>query len=137
MLWTAMRVMRSGKSPRREAVCALLGTRGQPVRSRRGSVRNELILAGNTLPGWQRDLLALTCQGKTASGGQPLAAGFVLQACELQCLPQSTGHVLQQISSEEAQKEMFCTLKITGGTGKKQQPCIERGNCFQVIKTCC
>ncbi|XP_017584358.1 small membrane A-kinase anchor protein isoform X4 [Corvus cornix cornix] len=104
MLWTAMRVMRSGKSPRREAVCALLGTRGQPVRSRRGSVvRNELILAGNTLPGWQRDLLALTCQ----------------------------------ISSEEAQKEMFCTLKITGGTGKKQQPCIERGNCFQVIKTCC
>ncbi|XP_039584667.1 small membrane A-kinase anchor protein isoform X3 [Passer montanus] len=27
--------------PRREAVCALLGTRGQPVRSRRGSVSGE------------------------------------------------------------------------------------------------
>ncbi|XP_015489672.1 small membrane A-kinase anchor protein isoform X1 [Parus major] len=96
--------MRSGKSPRREAVSAVLGTRGRPVRSRRGSVvRNELTLAGNTLPGWQRDCLALVCP----------------------------------ISSEEAQKEMFCSLKITGATGKKQRHCIEQGNHFQVIKTCC
>ncbi|KAL2302543.1 hypothetical protein Nmel_009972, partial [Mimus melanotis] len=82
------------------------------------------------------DSLALFCVGKTAGGGQPLAAGFVLQACELHCLSPSSGHVLQQISSE-GQKEMLCSLKITGATGKKQQHCIEQGNRFQLIKTCC
>ncbi|XP_039584665.1 small membrane A-kinase anchor protein isoform X2 [Passer montanus] len=41
------------------------------------------------------------------------------------------------ISSEEAQKEMFCSLKITGATGKKQRHCIEGGNHFQLIKPCC
>ncbi|XP_063255972.1 small membrane A-kinase anchor protein isoform X1 [Prinia subflava] len=65
-------------SPRREALCAVPGTRGQPVRSRRGS-----------------DFL------------------------------------------REAQKEMFCSLKITGATGKKQQHCTEQGKRLQVIQTCC
>ncbi|XP_071290587.1 small membrane A-kinase anchor protein isoform X2 [Agelaius tricolor] len=41
------------------------------------------------------------------------------------------------ISSEEAQKEMSCSLKITGATGKKQRRSTEQGNGFQVIQTCC
>ncbi|XP_063255973.1 small membrane A-kinase anchor protein isoform X2 [Prinia subflava] len=68
----------TAQSPRREALCAVPGTRGQPVRSRRGS-----------------DFL------------------------------------------REAQKEMFCSLKITGATGKKQQHCTEQGKRLQVIQTCC
>lgn len=49
---------------------------------------------------WNKNLISWLSSvlGKTASGGQPWAAGFLLQACELQCPPQSTGHVLQQVS---------------------------------------
>lgn len=78
---------------------------------------------------WNKNLIAWLCSvlGKAASGGQPLAAGFVLQACELQCQSQSTGHVLQQVGVHKADSLNFievvykrpCTMLKCPGTKPK------------------
>lgn len=51
---------------------------------------------------WNKNLIAWL--SSVLGRGQPLAAGFVLQGCGLQCLSQSTGHVLLR---------SVCTRRLT------------------------